>query len=378
MRALLLASPAPVEVVPAHDGTGSEPDLVLEESGTYHEVTRKSGEPKDQGPGCHRLSALPSPCSSQHPERERPVSRKPRAMSTTPSTTTPVVLATDGTMASDGALHYAVQQARTRRADLRILHVMPMAVPMPPLRPVEPADLEPYALDVLTHAAEQARDLAPGLAVSTMLAHGGRVRAIVDGSADAQLVVVGRESTHGLERLLTGATTAGVAANARCPVVVVPGDWRPRSNAEAGGTVVVGIRRPDDASHLMAAAYEQATMLDATITVVHAWELPDPYLDRIEARTQPDEWQALGAAAARRGAGRLARPVPPPVDRDPGGPRPRCERPRGRREGGRPAGRAPGPRAPSVRPPRGHRAGRPAHSPAPVEVVPAHVGGVAR
>ena len=171
---------------------------------------------------------------------------------------------------------------------------MPMAVPMPPLRPVEPADLEPYAHDVLTHAAEQARDLAPGLAVSTMLAHGGRVRAIVDGSADAQQVVVGRQSTHGLERLLTGATTAGVASNARCPVVVVPGDWRPRSNSEVGGTVVVGIRRPDDASHLMAAAYEQATMLDATITVVHAWELPDPYLDRIEARTQPDEWHALG------------------------------------------------------------------------------------
>jgi nucleotide-binding universal stress UspA family protein len=209
-------------------------------------------------------------------------------------TSAPVVLATDGTSASDGALHYAVRQARTRRADLRILHVMPMAVPMPPLRPVEPADLEPYAHDVLTHAAEQARDLAPGLTVSTMLAHGGRVRAIVDGSADAQQVVVGRQSTHGLERLLTGATTAGVASQARCPVVVVPADWRPRSGGEAGGTVVVGIRRPDDASHLMAAAYEQATMLDATITVVHVWGLPDPYLDSIEARTQPEEWQALG------------------------------------------------------------------------------------
>jgi nucleotide-binding universal stress UspA family protein len=209
-------------------------------------------------------------------------------------TSAPVVLATDGTSASDGALHYAVRQARTRRVDLRILHVRPMAVPMPPLRPVEPADLEPYAHDVLTHAAVQARDLAPGLTVSTMLAHGGRVRAIVDGSADAQQVVVGRQSTHGLERLLTGATTAGVASQARCPVVVVPADWRPRSGGEAGSTVVVGIRRPDDASHLMAAAYEQATTLDATITVVHAWELPDPYLDHLEARTRPEEWQALG------------------------------------------------------------------------------------
>ena len=133
---------------------------------------------------------------------------------------------------------------------------MPMAMPVPPLRPVEPADLVPYACDVLTLAAEEPRDLAPGLAVSTMLAHGGRVRPIVDGSADAQLVVVGRETRHGLERLLTGATTAGVASTASCPVVVVPGDWRPRSGAEGGGTCRGRHPQPDDASHLLAAAYE--------------------------------------------------------------------------------------------------------------------------
>lgn len=215
-------------------------------------------------------------------------------MTASRSTPAPVVLATDGTSASDGALRYAVEQARTRGAELRILHVMPMAMPVPPLRPVEPADLEPYARNVLSRSAKHARDLAPGLAVSTMIAHGSRVRGIVNGSADAQLVVVGRETSHGLGRLLTGATTAGVASNARCPVVVVPGDWRPRSNAEGGGTVVVGIRRPDDASHLMHAAYAQATSLGATITVVHAWELPDPYIDSIEAKSHNDDWRDLG------------------------------------------------------------------------------------
>ena len=209
-------------------------------------------------------------------------------------TTAPVVLATDGTAASEGALRFAVQQAQMRRADLRILHVMPMAVPVPPLRPVEPTDLEPYARNVVVRAAKQARDLAPQLTVSTMLAHGGRVRAIVDGSADAQLCVVGRETSHGLERLLTGATTAGVASSARCPVVVVPADWQPRSEAEGSGTVLVGLRRPDDASHVMSAAYRHAVMLDATLAVVHAWEMLDPYLDRIEARTHADDWQALG------------------------------------------------------------------------------------
>ena len=206
----------------------------------------------------------------------------------------PVVLATDGTSASDGALRYAVQQAQLRKAGLRILHVIPIAVPVPPLRPVEPVDLEPYARALLSDAAYRARDLAPELKVSTVLAHGGRVRAIVNNSADAQLGVVGRETVHGLERLLTGATTAGVASNARCAVVVVPADWQPRDDAEGGGSIVVGIRRPDDASHVMAAAYAQAVTIDATITVVHAWELPDPYFDHAEARAHADEWQALG------------------------------------------------------------------------------------
>ena len=34
VRALLLASPAPVEVVPAHDDSAREPDLVVEASGS--------------------------------------------------------------------------------------------------------------------------------------------------------------------------------------------------------------------------------------------------------------------------------------------------------------------------------------------------------
>ncbi|MBF4767171.1 universal stress protein [Nocardioides agariphilus] len=214
-------------------------------------------------------------------------------MTATP-TTAPVVLATDGTTASDGALRYAVQQAQMHETGLRVLHVMPVPIPVPPLRPMESVDLEPYARAVISRAADQVRGLAPELIVSTSLAHGGRVRAIVAGSADAQLVVVGRETVHGLERLLTGATTAGVAANARCAVVVVPGDWQPRERAERGGSVVVGIRRKDDASHVMAEAHRQAVALDASITVVHAWQLPDPYFDRIEARTHGEEWQALG------------------------------------------------------------------------------------
>jgi nucleotide-binding universal stress UspA family protein len=218
----------------------------------------------------------------------------------TTAVTAPVVLAADGTPSSEGALRFAVQEAVARRTGLRIIHVNPMAAQVGPLRPIpgfspsSPWELDAHARTVLNRTAKEARALAPDLAVTTTLARGGRVGAIIDGSTDAQLLVVGRETRLGLERVLTGATTAGVASRARCAVAVVPGDWQPRSRAEAGGTVVVGIRRVSDAADLMATAYDWASPRGASICVLHAWELPDAYIDRIEARTHAEEWQARG------------------------------------------------------------------------------------
>ena len=217
----------------------------------------------------------------------------------------PVVLATDGTPSTEGALRFAVAESIRRGARLMIVHVNVVKVPSPPLgpipamgpvptiRPAAPAESVVHARHVLERAERKARALAPDLRVSSLLLEGGRVRAIVDVSANAQLVVVGRETRHGLQRVLTGATTAGVASQARCPVVAVPADWHPRARTRAG-TVVVGIRREADAWPLMATAYSWASVTGASISVVHAWELPDPVIDDMEARSRGDEWQAVG------------------------------------------------------------------------------------
>ena len=222
-----------------------------------------------------------------------------------PTTTPVVVYAADGTSSSEGALRYAVQEAVMRQASLRIVHVIPMDTPIPPILPFSwlgpvPAlrasstsELREHAQGVLERAAGEAQDLAPNLAVSTMLVHGGRVRGIVDESVDALVVVIGRETQHGLGRLLTGATTAGVASNARCPVVVVPSDWHSQRGTEPCSSVVVGIRTADEAAVLMAQAYERVSS-GGFIIAVHAWELSDLCLDRLEARDYADEWQGVG------------------------------------------------------------------------------------
>jgi nucleotide-binding universal stress UspA family protein len=206
-------------------------------------------------------------------------------------TTAPVVVGVDGTSGSAGALRYAVREARLRQTELRIVHVVPIAQPMSPMRPVVPIDLRPYGLKTLERALADVRQEDPDLEATTRLVLGARVRGIVDASADAQLVVLGRESRHGFERLLTGATTAGVAARAGCPTVAVPDTWSPR---ESGTHVVVGLRSTTGARDLFATAFAWASARRGHVTAIHAWELPDAYVDGIEARTNAEQWDAEG------------------------------------------------------------------------------------
>ena len=211
--------------------------------------------------------------------------------------TGPVVLAVDGTDGSVGALRYACHEARVRGSDLRVVHVSPLATPMSPLQPVTPVDLEPHGRAVLQRAVRDIEVEAPELKVDTWLERDTRVHCIVEAAEGGQLLVLGRETRRGLERLLTGSTTAGVAARAQCPTVAVPDDWTPPDGTP---TVVVGVARDGDVPDLCAAAYAWAVQREGTVTLVHAWELADPYLDRTEARTHADEWAEHGRAILQR------------------------------------------------------------------------------
>jgi nucleotide-binding universal stress UspA family protein len=207
--------------------------------------------------------------------------------------TRPVIVGVDGRPGSAGALRYAVAEAVRRQAPLHLVHVMPLAplIPMAPLPPVAVTELSTVATSILRQARETALGVAPGLEVYTEFGHGSRSAALVEAAKGAQLVVVGRETRRGVERLLTGATTAGVAARASCDVVVVPSFW---TDDHHRGRVVAGIKTQSQARQLLGEAFAEASARSATLTLVTAWQLPDPYMDRIEVRTHADDWQAEG------------------------------------------------------------------------------------
>jgi nucleotide-binding universal stress UspA family protein len=211
-----------------------------------------------------------------------------------------VVVAVDGTEGSAGALRYAREEAVRWGLRLSIVHVGPTYVPLAPMLPYVPDDLTSTGEAILRDAAAAVSG-ADGPEVETRLVSNGRVAAIVEAAKGAELLVLGRETKRGVDRMLFGTTTAAVAAHSAVPTVAVPADWRPGSG---DNVVVAGLRSHHGADDLLRAAFEAASARRAVLRIVHAWSLPDPYADRVEERTHAAQW----LTAARTHIDRLLDP----------------------------------------------------------------------
>lgn len=207
----------------------------------------------------------------------------------TSPTTRPVLVGVDGLPGSAGALRYAVAEARRRQTSLRLVHVVPSFLSVGP--PIPLSDLEQVGTEILEQEEKAVRRMAPDLTVSTVLTHGERSTGVVKAAEAAQLVVIGRETRRGIDRMLTGTTTAAVAAHAPCDVVVVPSFW---VDAHQRNRVVVGLKSRHNCSELLSQAFSEAAARNASLVVVMAWQVSDPYSDRIESRTHADEWETNG------------------------------------------------------------------------------------
>ncbi|GAA2226918.1 universal stress protein [Promicromonospora sukumoe] len=190
----------------------------------------------------------------------------------------PVVVAVDGSERSAGAVRYAINEARLRRTGIRMVHVVPAPLPESGLWPAEAGDvayLERSGRGTVTRVAATASAIAPELQIEPVLALGPRVAQLVEASASGGLLVLGRETRHGAERLVARATTAEVAARAAVPVTVVPARWRDGGNDR----IVVGIKTFTSAGELLTRALSLASCRHAAVRVVHAVEVPDMAAD---------------------------------------------------------------------------------------------------
>lgn len=201
---------------------------------------------------------------------------------------TQIVVGVDGSEANHGALRYAAAEARTTGCGLTLVHVVPDHLPISPMVPLTPGELNETGTEILRAAEAQVREIDPGLSVECWLHHGTRAPELARAAAEARALVVGRDDHPLLERLLRGDTATGVAARATVPVVEVPAEWR-REPGRTAPVVVVGVKEPAYASSLLSDAFEVAAERDATLVVLHAWKLPSGYDDVISSRVAVDE-----------------------------------------------------------------------------------------
>jgi nucleotide-binding universal stress UspA family protein len=188
----------------------------------------------------------------------------------------PVVVAVDGSERSAGAVRYAVREARIRGCAVRLVHVAPTPLPEGGLWPSAGRDVDDLRSSgerILERAVAEARSAAFDVRFESVLGRGPRVAELAAMAAAGGLMVLGRETRRGTERLLAGTTTAGVVARSAVPVVVVPADWRERERGR--GRIVVGIKSVLPDGELLARAYSMASARHAALRLVHVVEVPE-------------------------------------------------------------------------------------------------------
>jgi nucleotide-binding universal stress UspA family protein len=170
-----------------------------------------------------------------------------------------VVVGTDGTKIAARAVAWAATEARLRGASLRIVHTAPYATPED-----KPGHRKVTA--ILGRAYSVARQREPRVPAHTEVIDEQPVRALVDASSNAQLLVVGMRGERPSE-VVIGSTALAVCGAARCPVTVVRGQ---RHAAELDAPVVLGLEDLAFDAPAVTTAFADAHRRLAPLIVLHA------------------------------------------------------------------------------------------------------------
>jgi len=182
-----------------------------------------------------------------------------------------VAVGVDGSPQSRDALRWAARDAALRQARLRIVTAVPPLVGAWLAAPVPVGVLEwekESAQCVLDEAAQLVKDVTDGsVPVTTSLHSGSAVPTLVDLSAEADLVVVGRSGRNAVSRALLGSVSSGVLHRAHCPVAVVDYERPPDSKPP----VLVGVDGSRSGERALAIACQEASLRGVDVIAVHAW-----------------------------------------------------------------------------------------------------------
>ena len=214
-----------------------------------------------------------------------------------------IVVAVDGSPASNAAATWAAGEAAMRKVPLTVVHAVttPTAtwppVPYPESLAVR---LEDDGKKAIMHAIKLAEEALPAdrtVTINRELVYSSPVPALIEMSDGAEMIVMGTAGRGLLARGVLGSVSATVVRHAHCPVAVVHADAPPVTQ---NAPVLVGIDGSPASELATAIAFDEASRRGVGLTALHAWsdidisELPEP------------DWSSLEAEAHRSLAENLA------------------------------------------------------------------------
>jgi len=183
--------------------------------------------------------------------------------------TGPVVVGVDDSGDARSAVLWAAQQASLTGTSLLIVH----SPPLPPA--ATPSGVLSAALhasddvgrSVLQDSAALARATQPEVLVRTLLSHAEPAHALVDLSAEADLLVLGSRSTVEGKMSLLASKRLQVSAHAHCPVLLL-GPVATFGSPQAVSTVVAGVTGSRAGQAALAYATAEAARREAVLRLV--------------------------------------------------------------------------------------------------------------
>jgi len=185
-----------------------------------------------------------------------------------------VVVAVDGSPASDNAVRWAANTAMKRNVPLRLAssYTMPQFLYAEGMVPPQELydDLQRETMRKIDAARELAVEVAPSLAIGHAVAEGSPIDMLLEMSRDAGMIVMGSRGLGGLSGMVLGSVSGAVVSHASCPVVVVREDNNVTEETKYG-PIVVGIDGSEVSRRATEVAFEEAQARGAELIAVHTW-----------------------------------------------------------------------------------------------------------
>ncbi|WP_370179562.1 universal stress protein [Rhodococcus wratislaviensis] len=183
-----------------------------------------------------------------------------------------VVVGVDGSRSSLDAVRWAAREATVRAAPLLLLSCITYrgAQDGPRLAEILHARAERDLAEALETARAGSADA--DIDIRAEVSHQNAPGSLVDRSAGAIMVVLGRRGLGEFTDGLIGSVTSAVARHAQCPVAVIDGWSRV---ADGTGPVVVGVDGSPSSARAVGLAFEECSLHNTELIALHAWSDQD-------------------------------------------------------------------------------------------------------